>query len=430
MNCSFKCQYCETEYNSQRGLRSHITRSHNQINASNVCSKCNKQLSSRYNRDKHEKICIVSTLSTSTSSEPPKNDEVVQTMKELVKEVKFLKEHQQPPQTIINNYTTNNNNNTTNNNNNYNGHTYTQNNNNNTILLDNLKPITTKSICEALKQIFDDAIREKKLLTSNKELSLKMSNSSLRDSLLTTDASRGVAHWKDGDKNNEHIKDPQCAILSTKMYNALSESMADVVGEYPEYIDKLTNSINEYTGYERSEDIHRSKQVIKSLTDEEFLKTVGKGLSKMAITPAIKQTYQLEKFLSSLKSLYKTRPYLFIFQNPYGIGSSIKKALESYGDFTVDDEEICLDDDDKKKISIPLTLFFQIVKECFVKEGHSLIFYGHYFEYEPNYEIIKKFLESKEIAKENFAQFSLWIHDQIKDPSFEKSMYKMLSIRC
>ena len=86
--------------------------------------------------------------------------------------------------------------------------------------------------------------------------------------------------------------------------------------------------------------------------------------------------------------------------------------------------------DYKKKISISLTSFFQIVKECFVKEGHSLIFYGHYFEYEPNYESIKKFLESKEIAKENFAQFSLWIHDQMKDPLFEKSMYKMLSIRC
>ena len=423
---NFCCKICEKQCVSERGLKSHMAKSHSSV-LDKVCRKCNKQYSNKNNRDKHEKNCIVSAFPINVLVEPQKNDEVVQTMKELVKEVKFLKEHQQPPQTIINNYT---NNNTTNNNNNYNGHTYTQNNNNNTILLDNLKPITTKSICEALKQIFDDAIREKKLLTSNKELSLKMSNSSLRDSLLTTDASRGVAHWKDGDKNNEHIKDPQCAILSTKMYNALSESMADVVGEYPEYIDKLTNSINEYTGYERSEDIHRSKQVIKSLTDEEFLKTVGKGLSKMAITPAIKQTYQLEKFLSSLKSLYKTRPYLFIFQNPYGIGSSIKKALESYGDFTVDDEEICLDDDDKKKISISLTSFFQIVKECFVKEGHSLIFYGHYFEYEPNYESIKKFLESKEIAKENFAQFSLWIHDQMKDPLFEKSMYKMLSIRC
>lgn len=431
MNTTFHCIFCDSEFNTERGLKSHMTRAHNDVNPNNVCTKCHKQLTSRTNRDKHMKTCKVdvSTVIVPTP-EPPKNDLVIETMKELVKEVKFLKEHQQP-HTIINNH---NNYNTTNNNNYNSGHTYTQHNNNNNqtnILIDNLKPITSKGICEALKQIFDDALREKRLLTSNKDLSLKMSNSSLRDSLLTTDASRGVAHWKDGDKDNEHIKDPQCAILSTKMYNALSENIADVMGEYPEYIDKLSDSINEDTGYERFSEINRSKQVLKSLTNEEFLKTVGKGLSKMAITPAVKQSYNIEKFLTILRTLYITKPYIFMLQNAYGIGSSVKKALEIYGNFTVDDEEISLDDDDKKKITIPLSSFFELVKECFVSANCTSIFFMHYLECDINYEFIKKFLESKEIAKENALKFKKWITEEdIDDPSFEKNMYKMLSIRC
>jgi hypothetical protein len=414
----FLCEICEHTFSSQRGLKSHITRSHNNEISSTICGKCNRDFSTRSNRYKHEKKCGVNN--------------VEDTVKELVKEVKMMKEKQSQPQ-IINNITHNNI--THNNVSNYNGNTYTQNNTN--ILtsgLDNLKPITRQIIIDQMKQMFIEATQEKKLFLTPKDLGEKMSNNVFKGSLLTTDLSRGTIHWKDGDDNNKPIKDPQCAILSSKMYHALIDKKDEVIAPYSDYIDMLTNNINQDTGFERSNDLQKSRHLLDSLSEEDTMKIVGKALSKAPIIPCIKQTFKLEKFQKILKDFYRGKPYIFMFQDSHGVGTSIKKALEAYGDFSANLDELTLKDDDNKKIKISTSSFFDIIKESFNSiPNYIFIFLDYYLDFPHNFETIKIFVESKDIARTNSKIFEKWINNELNtddQKTFEQKILRMLSLKC
>ena len=412
-NSNFQCTICEHCYSSQRGLRNHVTKTHGNNGSITICSKCNKQFSSRNNREKHELKCSG-------------NVHVVDTVKELVKEVKMMKEQQTQQPHIIQNIT----NNITNNN----GNTYTQNNTNIlTSNLDNLKPITRQIIIDQMKQMFIEATQEKKLFLTPKDLGEKMSNNVFKGSLLTTDLSRGTIHWKDGDNNNKPIKDPQCAILSSKMYHALIDKKDEVIAPYSDYIDMLTNNINLDTGFERANDLQKSRHLLESLSEEDTMKIVGKALSKAPIVPCIKQTYKLEKFQKMLKDSYREKPYIFMFQDSNGVGSSIKKVLEAYGDFSINEDEIVLIDDDKKKMKIPMWSFLNNVKECLNSiPGYIFVFSGYYLDFPNNFNMIKIFVESKDTARTNSKVFEKWLNDELnsdEQTTFEKNIRRMLLMK-
>ncbi len=417
---SFICDICKISYGSQRGLKSHMTRSHNETNPSNVCGKCNRQLSSRNNREKHEKKC--NALVTE------------ETVKVIVEKAIKEQQLQVQPQQIINHITniTNNNNGDTNHYNN-NG-TYTQTNNILTSSLDNLKPITNRGIVEQMKQMFAEVTQERKLLLTSKDLGEKISSNVFRGSLMTTDASRGVMHWKDGDDNNKPIKDLSCAILSTKMYNALLDKKDEVTASYVEYIDSLTNNIDENTGEERCLDFHNSRKLISSLDNEDTMKHIGKFISKTPVIPKLKQIYKLEKFLNVLKEFFYEKPYAFMFQDSNGVGVSIKKALETYGNFTINEDEINLVDDDKKKIKIQKFSFFEIIKECFNSIPNNIfIFYEHHhLDFPKNFETIKIYVESKDTARNNSKSYQKWLHDELnesEETTYEKNILRMLRLK-
>ncbi len=420
----FSCSFCEDTFSTQRGLKHHTTRIHIDLKTKITCGKCNKQYSTKSNRDKHESKC------TNTV-----NNIVVDTMKELAKEVKSLKEQQQQvqPQQIINNIT----NNITNNNgdvNNYNNHgTYTQTNNILTSGLENLIPITNKGIVEQMKQMFADVTQNRKLLLSPKDLGEKISTNVFKGSLLSTDSSRGIMHWKDGDDNNKHVKDPQCAILSTKMYNALLDKKDEVTAPYKEFVDTLRNNINQDTGFERSESYHASSALLTSLDNEETMKAIGKSISKAPVIPKLKQTYKLDKFVKILKDLYHEKPYIFMFQDSNGVGVGIKKALEIHCEFSINDDEIILIDDDKNKIKMHKSSFFDLVKECLLSFSSHFSFLTQYFlNFPNNYETIKRYVESKDVAKTNAANYHKWLNDELNGDEqvvFEKSLLRMLSLR-
>ena len=191
-----------------------------------ICTFCNKVLGSKQSLQRHLKTCKQATAHLVRSL----NEELVQTKQqaqELSEQIKAVP----APQTVIHNHIVNNTNNT------YNCTSQTQ---NNTLMFaretfDRLVPITTDMLDNMVNATFDDAEQNFEFLNDLENLSSIWMQGALKNSVIVTDTSRKIAYWKDGDRNNETIRDKTCDALSLKLQNAIKP---ETLNQYSAFLQR------------------------------------------------------------------------------------------------------------------------------------------------------------------------------------------------
>lgn len=231
---SIKCIICNTnQVQSIKGLKIHYKRCHvDQLGnlQQNIeyahetyCFECNKQFVNKYVLQRHQTICkskVNEQQNVSNQNDTVKIVEVIShAFKDVIKELK--------PSLGKNSSHNNSHNNNTNNSNN----TI----NNNIVIvtkqdvINNLEPITTQILSDLLSSTFQTAIDNNQLIRSLDDVCQKWVNGPLKNSIVCTDFSRGVTHWKDGDYHNMPIKDIKCEKLSTKLSEAINTEVVNLI---------------------------------------------------------------------------------------------------------------------------------------------------------------------------------------------------------
>jgi hypothetical protein len=87
--------------------------------------------------------------------------------------------------------------------------------------IESLVPVTTEMLAKMVHSTFRSATNESFLLSDLDNMTQSWMRGPLKDSVILTDSSRKVAHWKDGDQNNKTIRDPKCDGLAQKLQKAI-----------------------------------------------------------------------------------------------------------------------------------------------------------------------------------------------------------------
>jgi hypothetical protein len=241
---------CTQTFSSIKGVRTHIVRKHNsdeqflsalQGISSNVkqemqvCKFCDRCCANKYTLEKHWLVCkskaqfdaqevSLKEVESSVSEMHKQYIENMNTLTTLVHDVQAKVADIKPTVNIVQN----------------NSRSYTQ---NNTLIatresIDSLIPITNESLNHMVHSTFKSALDDHLIFTNVDDIARYWVERKLKDSIVVTDQSRGIAHWKDGDQNNKHIRDPKCDALSNKLQQAIQPGS---LTEYSSYILDQTN---------------------------------------------------------------------------------------------------------------------------------------------------------------------------------------------
>jgi len=420
----FNCNLCnQRSFATERALKIHNSRSHNQ-KANLKCTICGKVFAREIHLEKHYKntSCNASLIQQIQIQATQQANQQVQTVTEAVQ---LVMKHIGP--TTINNI-----NNITNNNVYNNNRSYTQQNN---FLSDNfekLVPITEKSLKENFKQVFNEARLKNHYFTSEKDIGFKLTTGPLKESLICTDASRGIVHWKDGDNDNKHVKDPQCLSLSNKMFNVIANNL-DVVDDYKNFLNEKQDSFNINTTQEEALSCCDSSvilnQLTKSDTSDTTITKIAKAMSKSVPSDLtfVKKEYKLEKLCSLIEKIVYENPHEVLLQSASGIASWFLKTLGTYG-FTKNknsDNLVTIIDDEGKILPLSKKDVFNILRHAFEKiERYDIIAKVSLTSY---YNTFVDKVESFEDAQVNFKNFDLWIKEENVE-AFERSFYHFFCI--
>ena len=417
---TFVCNFCDQRsFVSERALKIHNARAHNQ-KVHLECTVCKKVFARQVYLENHYKNtrCNVSIIQQIQANQQ------VQTVKEALTETaQLLMKHIGP--TTINNITNINN---TNNNIYNNNRSYTQQNNFLGENFEKLIPITEKSLKENFKQVFDEARMNKHYLTTEKDIGFKLTTGPLKESLICTDASRGIVHWKDGDNDNKHIKDPLCLSLSNKMFNVIANNY-DVVDDYRNFLHEKQDSFNINTIPKEAMDCCDSTDMIKQLSKSDTIVKIGKIMSKSVQSELtfVKKEYKLDKLYSLMEKIVFENPHEVLLQSASAIANWFYKVLGKFG-FTKNknsEELISITDDEGKVLSLSKKDVFNILRCGFEKiERYDMIAKTSLKSY---YNTFIDKVDSHEDAEINFKNFDLWIKEE-KVEGFEKSFYHFFNI--
>lgn len=435
---NFPCDSCDAAFSSSKALKIHHTKVHAKKQTYS-CSFCNYVFTKLYNLERHHVKCVSKTQQV--LSQQVLSQQVAEAKEEASKiktelmvtkvECQFQKkvadffqqqlETAKAPTTINN--ITHNINNVYNNN-----RSYTQQNN---FLGDNFEkliPITEKSLKENFKQVFDEARMNKHYLTSEKEIGFKLTSGPLKESLICTDASRGIVHWKDGDNDNKHVKDPLCLSLSNKMFHVMTNNY-DVVDDYKNFLNEKQDSFNINTMPKEAMDCCDSTDMIKQLSKSDTITKIGKIMSKSVPSELtfVKKEYKLEKLYSLLEKLVYKKPYEVLLQSASAIANWFLKALQSYG-FVKNkksEELLSIVDDDDKTLSLTQKDIFNILRTTFERiDRYDVV---AKVSLESYFDTFSNKVESFEDAENNFKKLDLWIKEENVE-TFERSFYHFFEI--
>ena len=101
--------------------------------------------------------------------------------------------------------------------------------------INSLTPVTN----DGLRQLMFVAVERGLTFADATEHAMFMYESGLKDSIISTDKSRKVVKWRDGDNNNMIVKDHKAQILARKTYEASTEALPQLEQIVHEKIDKM-----------------------------------------------------------------------------------------------------------------------------------------------------------------------------------------------
>jgi hypothetical protein len=409
----YTCVICTENYGSLRALKIHVSKKHN----SNIdkqekdkckqsfCEHCGKVFNRKYNLDRHIERDACSKQPSIMSKIEEKIEEKIQT-----------KIDKQPPQQIT--YITNNNNITNNNINNYGSRTYTNTQNNylTNSNFDNLVPITNRRLQEGFQSVINEMKQTNQLIKSEKDLGFKLTSGPLKDSLVCTDASRGIVHWKDGDNDNQHIKDSGCVMLSDKMFNAIS-TKKEMLDDYKNYVYDKQDQCTDLFLASESISCVESAQFIGKLSEKNTFAKVGKSMSRTIPCIVSKKEYNLENLYKLIETMLYEKPYEVLLQNSEAFAGWFLKVLNRYDKFKiVKDNAIELNGEKEEVVVIPRQDIFLVLRQAFDRIEESSINSIVKCLLEVGLmPIVKSYIVSKEEALENFEILKKWLHEELED---------------
>jgi hypothetical protein len=444
---------CSGKFELLKGLKTHLVRKHSgdkmyaeelrkiQTNckqAPEVCSFCSKSYANKYSLKIHSANCKVkhsTNVNATGASEAIVRIDGVCNIQDLQQIVKNTVEQMDLKPTITNNTTIINNNRTYN----------TQ---NNTLIasretIDSLVPITNQYLNRMVGSTFQKAAKDKHVLNDLKHLCYSWITGPLKDSIVVTDHSRGIAHWKDGDQNNKHVKDPKGNALSTKLQQALQP---DCFEEYAKFVnDELEDK--KTTDIDASLRLLNSMQIVKSLEFKanqdlaaNLIKHAKNGSNKILLSDA----YKFEKIKNVIQTVYKDQVIPMIIGFPKAVGENWinKVILECNSQATKhaciqivcvsedspnDLEFVVRSDDNKASFTYDCNQFLDFFKTC-IADTVGLP--------EEQFMICLKFMMKTACfnvdepqVKLNFDRFCEWIaYDRCKERNTDKDQEQFLRI--
>ncbi len=456
----FKCLIpnCTESFQTLQGVKIHTSRKHTkdalfsdamstlQNKNNNRCEFCNKEYTNKYTLEKHlprcsqkklhdqaEKLKYETALEHAVTVAELKTantlkDQHIEDLKNIVKECK-------PTTTVINNI-----------NNNY-SKNYTQNNHVYSLKeqMKNIVPITDEQAFKMFENTIGLSMQRNQSLNSLEELTRSWVQYYLPDSILVTDPARGIAHWKNGDKNNEHVKDPNCNELAKKLQQAIGVERIDEVIEY------IKQKLQSNTG-----DIDTALRLLhnQQLLAEFKAKTcnkLGPMLTKNAKSCAVQAAQSMQhhkqyisEFVGLVESVYKTNMLYIIFSSPRDVNRIwLQPVCNEAKQLSIGERQPVPTQDTKEKefkltttnktkptLRWTTSQFLDFLKYCIVQAfdvpNKQLLAVADCMKQKS---MCSELFDNKEQASKNFEQFCEWLTwDRFKERATLEEQQKHQSI--
>jgi hypothetical protein len=418
-----KCKSCEYVATSKRGLTVHVSKMHS-VTIFN-CGICKKQFSSRGNLTKHNNLKHSDQVMF-TKEQMMKEQELLQAKQEAeilkVKnqakdEVtailqKQLEKAESKQPKIIKHVTTN----------------------NITLNTSLLEPITHEKLFRGVQNFSKQAALNNKLPNRHTEVIHSLYNQNPR-SFIASDKSRYHLQWVDGDDNNTLIEtDVRAVKLAEKLNYAINDYKKDEdpFADLIQVIDDKRLSIN---CEEDSIEVSKAEKVIKTLKTKDVnvisnLLIGANNLIELApksieATP-FKLKESLKMLMDEFKKSFMFEPFKVIIQSPDAVGQWIRNTLDYFGNVVINEINLKIvlnKQKDTEMVSFD-DLFASIryvLKVIGSKDDETFD-----FDYCHDHILLKhkKYLQSKEEARENAQAFREWI--QTGNFEYQDKLYNMI----
>ena len=420
---SQKCNFCNKTYANKYSLLDHLDR----------CKFRKTQDSKTYNKLKIqnkqlqmetaiEHAVTVAALKTANDLK----DQQIEDLKNIVKECK--------PTTVINN-----------NINNYSSYSknYTQNNHVYSLKdqMKNIVPITDAQAFKMFENTIGMSMQRNQSLNSLEDLTRNWVQFYLPDSILVTDPARGIAHWKNGDKNNEHVKDPNCNELAKKLQQAISGERLD---ECLQYVKQKLQANS--TNIDMALPLLHNQQLLGEFKTKTCHK-LGPMLTKNAKTCAVQAAHTMQhykqytsEFVNLVESVYQTKMLYIIFSSAADINRIwLQPVCAEATQLTITETQTIVTKDTKEKEyrlsttnkSVPILRwkapqFLDFLKYCIVQAfdvpNKQLLALAECMKHNS---MLTELFDNKEQAAKHFEQFCEWLTwDRFKERTTPEEQQK------
>ena len=413
---AFKCTYCKTEYATKGNLIRHIDAKHS-----------TQMLFTKVQLLKEQELLKAKQEAELLKVENQAKDKMLKMQHENKEEVTAilkdqLEKAESRPATvitkIIKNVTTN----------------------NISLTTDSLEPITNEKLFRGVQNYSKQAALSNKLPKNTNDVIYSLYNQNPR-SFIANDKSRNLITWRDGDKKDLE-KDPlhglvksdiNGLILATKLNYAITEYKNE--DPFAPLIEVIENKRLTSNCEEDCMNVIQSYDVIQTFKNKD-INVLGKILTspnslidlapKSIETVPHKLKESLKMLMDEFKKSFMFEPFKVIIQSPDAVGQWIRNTLDYFGNVVINEINLKIvlnKQKDTEMVSFD-DLFASIryvLKVIGSKDNETFD-----FDYCNDHILLKhkKYLQSKEEARENAQAFREWI--QTGNFEYQDKLYNMI----
>lgn len=358
----FQCDICRTSYPTERGMKMHRSKSHK--NVLSFRCECDMVFLYQYTLDRHKKQCNAIKINSTIKEMEDKYKQEIDHLKDI--HISTLQKSQDILQNVTKMKTA--------------PKTITNKQQTNQVVININTPELIPVTNSLLKDIFNNALNNSHLLTNEEEFANYFYQKGLKGCVVSTDKSRHVIEWLDGDNQNKTIKDSKGQILAEKTYAATSDTIDKLSDIYRKQLEILPMNADE----DRVNNLVTAQQLCRNIQTKneksmvKFGTKIGdrapKELSQVSSKEDGNQIdynsiyTKCTQSITKLKKAIESNPNYLMLAHRTNLAVFLLKESRGFIQEIFKDEQdvykLMLKCDDGSKIQVEIEDFFSIIREA------------------------------------------------------------------